>query len=219
MMGARRVLIVNPNTNVAITRWLCEEACRAARGRLEIVGVNAPSALPAIQTPSEVVVAARAVATAIADDTDSSGVIIAAFGDPGLALARASERRPIVGLGESGMLAAGAEGRRFAIVTLGEAMRNAIAERVETLGLVGLLADIRILPFSIAEVAAERDRLTHSIASEVAACAAACRAEAILLGGAPFAGMAAGLSADVDVPVLDGVEACVERLTGDLRRV
>ena len=50
-------------------------------------------------------------------------VVIAAFSDPGLEEARAMSPVPIVGIAESAMLTALMCGGRFAIVTLGPALR------------------------------------------------------------------------------------------------
>jgi hypothetical protein len=40
-MSCRRLLIVNPNAGFKVTRWLEDEARRAAKSRFEIAAVNA----------------------------------------------------------------------------------------------------------------------------------------------------------------------------------
>jgi len=174
-------------------------------GRFEVAAVCAQSGLRAIQTPDEASIAADAVVAAIAGDREASAVVVGAFGDPGLRKARAIERRPIVGLGESGLLAAGQNGRRFAIVTLGAAMRDALTRRVCRFGLAGACPS-RSPRFSPVAT------LTGAIGDEVRACARASGTEAVLLGGAPFAGLAARLASKVATLTLDGVEACIDRI-------
>ena len=100
MSGRPRLLIVNPNTSVSVTRWLVEEAEHVARGRVEIAALNAPSGLSAIQTPEELVRAAQAVVATIEKDAGAGAAVIGAFGDPGLAEARARLSIPLVGLGK-----------------------------------------------------------------------------------------------------------------------
>jgi allantoin racemase len=124
-----------------------------------------------------------------------------------LALARRRASVPVVGLGESGLLAAGRGGRRFAIVSLGALMHEAIRERVHFLGLADQLGEIRILPFSISEMIRNRDARRAEIAAVVRACVDEAGAEAVLLGGAPFAGVTA----------LDGVAESVEAVGGRMK--
>ena len=203
---------------MAVTRWLREEAQRVAGDALEIVAVNAASGIAAIQTPAELEIAARAVISAISSPPPPAGAIIAAFGDPGLAEARARFSLPIVGLAESGMLAA-ADGRRFAIVTAGAALREMIVAKTEALGVAGRLVGIRMLPFSIPEMIADRKSRRDAIAAAVRACLEDDGAEAVLLGGAPFAGLAASLARETRTIVLDGVEASVVRIVAALERI
>jgi allantoin racemase len=203
-MSARiRLLIVNPNTSVSVTRWLAEEAKRVAGGRAEIAAVNAPSGLSAIQTPDDLLQAAKVIVGTIEADAAADVAIIAAFGDPGLTEARARLSIPVVGLGEAGLRAAAS--RRFSIVTLGEAMRAALVERVRSLGLEDRLAEIRILPVSIPEMIANREAHLGALDDAIRACAG----DAVLLGGAPLAGLGAKMAKETGLTVLDGVEASV----------
>jgi Asp/Glu/hydantoin racemase len=204
-MSARiRLLIVNPNTSVSVTRWLAEEAKRVAGGRAEIAAVNAPSGLSAIQTPDDLLQAAKVIVGTIeADAAADVAIIIAAFGDPGLTEARARLAIPVMGLGEAGLRAAAS--RRFSIVTLGEAMRAALVERVRSLGLEDRLAEIRILPVSIPEMIANREAHLGALDDAIRACAG----DAVLLGGAPLAGLGAKMAKETGLTVLDGVEASV----------
>lgn len=204
MSGRLRLLIVNPNTSASVTRWLAEEAKRVAGEHVEVTAVNAPSGLSAIQTPDDLLQAARVVVDTIKNNADVDATIIGAFGDPGLMEARAGVAIPVVGLGEAGLRAA-ANGRRFSIVTLGEAMRAALVERVQALGLDDRLAEIRILPTPIPEMIADREAHYDAIADAIRACAG----DAILLGGAPLAGLGAKMTEKTGAIVLDGVEASV----------
>jgi Asp/Glu/hydantoin racemase len=204
-MSARiRLLIVNPNTSVSVTRWLAEEAKRVAGGRAEIAAVNAPSGLSAIQTPDDLLQAAKVIVGTIeADAAADVAIIIAAFGDPGLTEARARLAIPVMGLGEAGLRAAAS--RRFSIVTLGEEMRAALVERVRSLGLEDRLAEIRILPVSIPEMIANREANLGALVDAIRACAE----DAVLLGGAPLAGLGVKMAKETGLTVLDGVEASV----------
>lgn len=111
----------------------------------------------------------------------------------------------MIGLGEAGMREAGKGGRRFSIVTLGAAMRDSIAGRAKSLGLERVLVDILILSCSIPGLV--ENRASHR--NEILAAIRACKGEAVLLGGAPFAGLGADMTHETGTLILDGVAASV----------
>jgi allantoin racemase len=206
MTGSRpRLLIVNPNTNIQVTAWLREEAARVAADDFDVIGVNAASGLAAIRTPDDSRKAAEAVADAVAAAGSAAAAIVGAFGDPGLARARTLSSIPVIGLGEAAMREAGKGGRRFSIVTLGAAMRDSIAGRAKSLRLERELVDILILSCSIPDLV--EDRASHR--NEILAATRACKGGAVLLGGAPFAGLGAEMTQETGKLTLDGVAACV----------
>jgi allantoin racemase len=211
-MSRPKLLIVNPNASVRVTRWLRDEAERVARSRFEIAAVNAPSGLAAIETPDDLLRATKAVVSSIAEDNAATAAMIGAFGDPGLAEARALVPIPVFGLGEEGLRAAGATGQRFSIVTLGEAMRAPTAARVQAFRLGAQLQDIHVLPMSVADMIANRDAYRWAVAKAIRASSPS----AVLLGGAPFAGLGAPMAEETGAVVLDGVEAVVEAAAASL---
>jgi allantoin racemase len=206
MTGSRpRLLIVNPNTNAQVTEWLREEAARVAMDDFEVVGINAASGLAAIQTPDDSRKAAKAVGDAVVAARGAAAAIVGAFGDPGLAHTQTVSSIPVIGLGEAGMREAGKGGRRFSIVTLGAAMRASIAGRAKSLGLERQLVDILTLSCSIPDLV--ENRTSHR--NEILAAIRACKGEAVLLGGAPFAGLGAEMTHETGTLTLDGVAASV----------
>ena len=201
-----KLLLVNPNASQQVTLWLAQEARRVAGTTFDVIAVNAESGIEAIETPEQLALAARSVALEVVKHDGARGAIVGAFGDPGVEAARKLGLMPIAGLGESGMSAAGRGGLRFSIVTLGTAMREPILAKAGSLGLAGQLAEVHILPFSIAEMVRDRDAARAQVVRAVLAC----EDGVVLLGGAPFAGMAAGIARLTRRVVLDGVEACIE---------
>ena len=206
-MTAPPLLIVNPNTDTRITAFLRQEAERILAGRATLEAINVESGFAALQTPEQVEAAGRNVVTTLIARQPQAAVI-AAFGDPGLAQARALGFR-VAGLGESGLRAAAAVGP-FAILTLGAAMQDAIAARVEHFGLAAKLTQIRTLPHAIPDFVPQRDALTPEIAAEIESLARD-GANCVVLGGAPFAGLAHRLDTK-ETRVLDGVESALAAL-------
>jgi Asp/Glu/hydantoin racemase len=116
---------------------------------------------------------------------------------------------PVVGLGEAGLRAAAEGGRRFSVVSVGPGMRSALLEKITGLGLREQLASLRFLPHGVIDVIRERDRVMASATDACQACIRADGAQAVLLGGAPFAGAGQEIARHTAAPVIDGVEAAV----------
>ncbi|WP_271201028.1 aspartate/glutamate racemase family protein [Methylopila turkensis] len=208
--GQARILLVNPNTAEAVTALLAAEARRHAGERAAIVAVTAAFGAPGIQTPEEAQVAARAVAEAVDAHRTCDAAIVAAFLDPGFEEAEALRIMPVVGFGRAGLRAAAAGGRRFGLVTAGPAMEDAVRTRIGELGLAPQLAGMRLVNAGVRDLIADRARHRDEVLAAVRACAVEDGAEAVLLGGAPFAGFAAEIANAADVAVLDGVAAAVD---------
>ncbi len=207
-----RLLVANPNTSVAITARLVAVAGRVAGDRAEIRGATAPFGAPALESEADLRQAARAVDAMVLAHPDVDGVLVAAFGDPGLDSARGLTARPVEGLGEAGLRMAAEKGRRFAILTLGPALGPGIRARVERLGLAGQFAGLDFLSCGVLELAADPGRHVPEILARARACVQGLGAEAVLLAGAPFAGLAADLEPRADVPLVDGLTAGIRRL-------
>ena len=210
MIRSRRILLINPNSSEAITRALAAEARRILDGRAEIVAVTAPFGPASIECRAELVIAAHAVLAAIAAQRDYDAVVIAAFGDPGLEAAEDIADAPVFGLGRSGLRAAAANGRRFAIVTLGERLWPAIERMVVAEGLAAQCVGIRFLDGSVLDVAAQRPRFLDAMAAAANGCRNDHGAQAVLFGGAPFAGAGRDLAGRVAAPVFDGLSSALE---------
>lgn len=209
MNAPRTLLLVNPNTSASVTERLAAEARRVAPSGIAVRAISAASGIPAIQTLEELASSAAAVVAAIAANPDCHGAIVAAFGDPGLDQARGITLFPVVGLAEAGMLGAAEGGRRFSIVTVGEAMRPAVLAKVESLGFTGQLASLRFLAQSVTDVVRDRASIMASVAAAIEDCVLRDKADAVLLGGGPFVGAAHEIAARAAVPVLDGMREAV----------
>lgn len=210
-----RILIANPNTSVIVTERLATAARSVAGARAEIVAMTAPWGVPAIESEADLAIAERAVAGMLAGAT-CDGAVIGAFGDPGLDVARAAAPFPVVGLGEAGFRAAGKEGRRFAVITVGASLEAAIRAKAEILGLASQLTGVRFLEGGVLDVARDPAGFQAAIEATIRAETGEAGDIAILLGGAPFSGMAAALSQRMVIPVVDGLTAAIERVLEEI---
>jgi allantoin racemase len=212
-----RILLINPNTSLRITAILAEQARSIAGCLAEIHAVTAPYGSAALETPADLHVAARAVLDVIASSGAFDAAIIGAFGDPGLDQAAAIAPMPVFGLGRSGLLEAARNGRRFAIVTVGEKLRADIERAVGNLGLAGPLVALRFLPQGVLDIANDRAAILDAAVEVAAACASNDGAEVVLFGGAPFAGIGADIAHRLSIPVLDGLTAAMQHAMGAVR--
>ncbi len=206
-----RLLLANPNTSQSITDRLAAVARSVAAPGTVIQAVTAAVGPPYIATRAEAVLGASAMLELCAIHAEAAdGVIVGAFGDPGLGAARELLDVPVVGMAEAAMLTACMLGRRFAIVTFATALEPWYQECVDGHGLAGRSAGVFCLdePFQdVASVAEEKsDRLVALCGRAVAAGADCC-----ILGGAPLAGLAVQVAPRVPVPLVDAVAAAVKQ--------
>ena len=209
-MTVPRLLLVNPNTSPSVTDLLAAEARRRAAGRAEIVAVTARFGAAGIECLAEAAVAAHAVVERVSEHPDADAAIVAAFMDPGLEALREAAPMPAVGLAESGVRAAAAGGRRFAIVSLAPRLGVGVARVVAECGVADRLVALRYVSGGVLALARDRAAFLDEIAGLATGLAAEEGADAILFGGAVFAGIGRELGGRVPVPLFDGVGDAVE---------
>ena len=207
-----RLLVINPNISESVTDLIAAEARRAAGEGTEMTMLTAPYGVAYIETRSEAAVAAVAVLELIAEhDAEADAVVIAAFGDPGLAAAREIAAVPVVGLSEAASVTAAMLGRRFSIVAISARIAAWYRECVQFNGMEGRLAGIRTLTAPLADVGSVQqdnaDRLLDLCLDAVDGDGA----DAIILAGAPLAGLGRRIADRVPVPLVDGVSSAVRQ--------
>ncbi|EWY40875.1 hypothetical protein N825_33635 [Skermanella stibiiresistens SB22] len=206
-----RLLLVNPNTSVATTAAMVEIARREAAGGTTIDGLTAPSGAPLITDEAALEEAGRVVASLgpaiLADGPD--GVIVAAFGDPGLDALRTVLPMPVTGIAEAGMAEAAEGGRRFCVVTTTPDLKDAIERTARRYGHAESFAGVWLTPGEPAALMKDPARLVEALRD---ACLQAIRdadVAAIVIGGGPLAVAARTLKDAVGVPLIEPVPRAV----------
>ena len=199
-----RLALVNPNTSAATTEAMLAIARRAAPAGIEMVGLTAPFGAPLIATEAALAEAGRAVAS-LSPRIAADGVIVAAFGDPGLDELRLRLGVPVTGIGEAAFLAAA--GRRAVVVTTTPGLAPAIRGMARCYG----YDDVPVVL-----TPGRPDRLMAEPRTLLAALLDACREairlhgpEALIIGGGPLAEAARALRHLVPVPLIEPVPAAV----------
>ncbi|BFO54870.1 aspartate/glutamate racemase family protein [Acidovorax sacchari] len=208
---ARTLLVINPNTSTAVSGLLQRHVQAAAVPHAAVRTVTARFGAPYIACEASYAVAGHAVLDAWAEALAApppapDAVLIGCFGDPGLFALRECSPVPVTGLAEASFLAAARHGR-FGIVTGGERWEAMLLRLAQALGHADRLAGVRTVAPSGAELAADPAGAQALLARACQAMAREPGVQAVVLGGAGLAGMAKVVQPQVDVPVIDSVEA------------
>ena len=208
-----RILLINPNSLEATTAMMVAIAKSAAATGFDIVGVTATRA-PSMIVSAEALEAAAPEVEEIAraHQASSDGIIVAAFGDPGLAGIRAAIRLPAVGIGESSMLEAAEAGRRFGVATTTPLLKSKIDALPDTLGLRSCYTGTRFAEGDPNELMRDPARLRAALAGAVEACIAQDGAEAVIIGGGPLGEAARELQPMFTVPIIAPIPSAVRRI-------
>ena len=145
-----RILVINPNTNEDTTERIRLAGESAASDGTIIEAVTAPYGEEIIKTLDNFALAEEAVLSLLAGRASPvDATVIAAYSDPGLKQAKATNPYPVVGIGEASMREAAAVSDRFSIVTMGRPMVGYLHERAIEYGVGDKLATVRILPWRV----------------------------------------------------------------------
>ncbi|MET4070453.1 allantoin racemase [Bradyrhizobium sp. S3.2.6] len=208
-----RILLINPNSLEATTAMMVAIAASVASDGFDIVGVTATRAPAMIVTPDALDTAAPEVEEiALAHQSSCDGIIVSAFGDPGLARIKSATNLPAVGIGESSMLEAAENGRRFGVATTTPLLKAKIDALPVALGLRSHYTGTRFAEGDPQELMRDPARLRVALAGAVEACIAQDGAEAVIIGGGPLGEAARDLRLMFTVPVIAPIRSAVMRI-------
>ncbi len=209
-----RILLINPNSNEATTTMMVHIAQSAASGDIEIVGATARRSPLVITDPVALAAAgAEVVEIGLRQDAGTAGIIISAFGDPGISELRRQSGVPVVGIAESAMLAASDNDRRFGVATTTPDLVASIDARATQLGVFRLYTGTRITPGDPLKLMADPDRLIDALRQVVSTCIQTDNAQAVVIGGGPLGNAATALTPMFSIPIIAPIPAAVRRVT------
>jgi len=213
----RHILLINPNSSAATTDMMVAIAAAELPAGFAVDGVSASCGPAMIVNDVELAAAAPEVERNWrAAGAHVAGVIISAFGDPGIDGVRAASRVPVAGICEASMLEAAAGGRRFGVATVTPELAGAIAARASALGLDHLYSGIRLTTGDPRLLAADPQALEQALAIAVQECIELDGAQAVVIGGGPLGQAAIALASRFPVPVIAPIPAAVRDLLRQL---
>ena len=206
----RRLLVINPNTSQSVSTLLQTHVQASAGLHVQVHTTTARFGAPYISDEAGYAVAAHAAldawAHALANGPAPDAVLIGCFGDPGLMALRESSPVPVTGLAEASFIEAARHGR-IAIVTGGERWGPMLQRLAQALGHAHALAGIHTVAPTGAQLAADPEAARALLAQACRDVVRQMGVQAVILGGAGLAGMAAAVQLQVSVPVIDSVVA------------
>jgi len=208
-MPATKILIVNPNTTTSMTETIGAAARAVAASGTEISAVTSSMGPASIEGFYDEAFAVPGLIQALLNAPDADAAIIACFDDTGLDAARSVARFPVVGICEAALVTAGQVAKRIAVITT---LPRSIVPLEELVRRYGFAERASVTACNVAVLDLERpgSGAEEKLEAEIALTLDK-GAEAIVLGCAGMADLAATLSQKFGLPVVDGVAAAVKQ--------
>jgi len=203
-----RIWVINPNTTAAMTVAIEKCARAVVAPGTSVMGITSEFGPSSIESHYDEAQSVPGLLQAIqrGEEQGVDGYVIACFGDPGLDASREVASGPVIGIAEAAMQAASHLGRGFSVVTTLARTMGRAADLAGHYGMQRFCLGIHACEIPVLEL--ETDPDARKIVTE--ACRDAVEAdgsEVVVLGCAGMADMCAPISAELGVPVVDGVTA------------
>ena len=207
-----KLLLVNPNTTSSMTDKAGEAARMVAASGTEIIAVNPEYGPISIEGYYDEVFSIPGLLEEVrkGEASGCQGTVIACFDDTGLDAARCIASGPVVGICEAAMHIASLLANSFSIVTTLRRSIPALEELTVKYGMFRKCHRIRAAEVPVLELENPDSEATKLIRVEIQKALDDDRSEAIVLGCAGMVDLAAELSEEFGVPVIDGVSAAVK---------
>jgi allantoin racemase len=204
--------IVNPNSTASMTVKIGAAARAVAAAGTEILAVNPEEGPRSIEGYYDEAMSLPGMLTEIAkgEAAGADAHIIACFDDTGLEAARCLAGAPVIGVGEAAFHLASLIAHRFSVITTLSRSIAAIETNLMKYGLDRRCAKVRAAEVLVLALEDPRSNARRDISAEIGRAKLEDRAGAIVLGCAGMADLAASLSLEHGLPVVDGVAAAVK---------
>ncbi len=209
----RHILLINPNSSQSTSAMMQAIAQRATKNALAVAVATAERSPAMIVTDGDLLASAEEVVEiGLRHAADCVGIVVSAFGDPGLDDLRRQVAIPVVGICEASMRVASQGGRPFGVATTTPLLVDAIAARARALGFAELLTGIRCTAGDPTALADDKAALTQALGEMVEACIAADQAQAVIIGGGPLGEAAGALQPKFSTPVISPIPCAIAYL-------
>ncbi|SES39498.1 aspartate/glutamate racemase family protein [Rhizobium sp. NFR03] len=206
----KHIVVINPNTSAVTTAMMTDLVRACLPPEVTASGMTASVGVPMILDPAQLEASvAGVVDMGLSAASSADGLIICAFGDPGIETLRQGVDIPVAGLCEASMLEASAGGRRFGIATVTPELVGSFAEKAASLGLSDRFTGTRLTPGDPLRLTGDPDRLNEALAIAVRQSLELDGADVVIIGGGPLGRAAAALQQQVSAPVIAPIASAV----------
>jgi allantoin racemase len=204
------IRVINPNTSRAMTAAIGRTAREVAGPGVRVVAVTSTMGPSSIESHYDEALAVPGLLAAVRDGerAGADGQVIACFGDPGLAAAREIATGPVVGIAEAAAHLATLLGRSFSVVTTLSRTTGHTRDLMRDYGFAAACAGVHACDIPVLDL--DSPSAWASVGKACTAARDADGCDVIVLGCAGMTGLAATLSAELGIPVIDGVAAAVK---------
>lgn len=209
---------VNPNATAEMTRRMVEQARNLAPQSVEVTGATNTQGPAAIQGQADGDAAEPGTLALLAAGGFDLAVI-GCFDDTGLPAARRSSPVPILGLGQASFIRAHEQAAPFIVLTTSALSVPVLEANITGYGLqrhclAVVASGVPVLDFEH-DRASARSRLVQAAKK---ACAEYSGTRTLVLGCAGMGGLATDLSQELNLPVIDPIEAALTLSMKTLKR-
>jgi allantoin racemase len=207
-----KLLVVNPNTTAGMTERIGLAARAVAAAQTGITAVNPTSGPISIEGYFDEAFAVPGMLEEIlkGEKAGMDATIIACFDDTGLEAARCCASGPVIGIGEAAFHLASLIAHRFSVVTTLSRSIAPIEGNLMKYGLDRRCARVRACEVPVLALDDPASGARAKLSAEIERAMVEEGAEAIVLGCAGMAELAASLARQHGLPVIDGVAAAVK---------
>lgn len=205
-----KLLVVNPNISNDVTTLIAAEAERSKAPETQLTIRTAGFGVEYIETRLESLLAGTATAEVIAENPGFDAVMVAAFGDPGMPALKELCDAPVIGITEAALAAASLLGSRMSIIAISPRITPWYRDCVESYGYASRLASIHSLSDPLNSIGSVQQEFGQKLVELAHLAVERDGADAIVLAGAPLAGLARQVKDQIPVPVVDGISAGVK---------
>lgn len=207
-----RIHVVNPNSTASMTEQIARAADAAKAESTEIDAVTAKGTPASIEGYSDEAMSVPIILSAIraAEARGASAHVIACFDDPGLAAAREVAAGPVIGICQAAVQVAVTVAARFSVITTLPRSVPVVEDLVAHYGAAHRCRRVRAVDLPVLSLEADAATARSRLLAEARTALREDSVDAIVLGCAGMAELCEWLSAEIGVPVIDGVTAAVK---------
>ncbi|MBE0490108.1 MAG: hydrogenase expression protein HupH [Halomonas sp.] len=209
-----RLLLLNGNANRAMTEQMARRAGELLEGRAEVLTETAHRSVAYVESRRDAALSGAAVVE-LAERHLASGerpadsVVLACFGEPGMAAVRELSPVPVVGMLEASVISALQLGSRFSIITPGRRWPRMIDDMLHELGATRRCLAVEAVEVADLRLPEQRGEARSRVQAVVERQHRSLEPDVIIIGGAAFVGMVRELPDYPGCRLVDSLDAAL----------